>query len=248
MDDLMLETLVVRAAAAQTYPPTPAMRARVVAKISRQPDTQPRSPQFSLAMALGGAVVVAVAVVLAVPGSRSAVADFFGIEGSRVGRLPTAAPGTTATPFPAVSELPPNAVVVSLDEAEEILGFVPGLPDGYGEPEEIFVADYGDQSAAILRYDGFDLWQTAPRGEIIFGKGLPEGVDLTELTVDGRPAYWVEGGEHVVSVFDEDDRLLPGSERTVARNTLILNTGHALYRIETDATLDEAVAIAEALP
>ena len=49
---------------------------------------------------------------------------------------------------------------------------------------------------------------------------VPEGVTLRDTAVGGNPAYWIEGGPHVVYLFDDAGQL-PGSERTVSRSAII---------------------------
>ncbi|MEX2247389.1 MAG: hypothetical protein WEC75_11970 [Dehalococcoidia bacterium] len=257
MDDVTsVDQLLSRAAAGLAYPSTPQLRARVLAAIAgdagpaspRRVTPAPAAGRYRFAVAAGAAAAVALGVALGVPASRSAIADFFGVEGSRVERLPTRPAGVTPTPFPPATELPPDARAVSLDAAGEALGFAPALPVGYGDPREVYLVAYGEQDVAILRYERFDLWEGKLEHQIIFSKGAPQSVVFLELTVGGRPAYWIEGGEHLVSVVDAAGQEIPGSGRTVARNTLVLSSESAFYRIETDFSRLEAVAIAETLP
>lgn len=248
MDDVMLERLLVRAAAATVYPPTPAVRGRVTAAILAPTATSARRswrPAFVLA---GLAIVaLAVAITLAVPSSRSAVADLFRIEGTKIERLPTPAAGVTPTPLPPASDPASIATPVSLSEAQRRIGFRPALPRGAGDPSAVYVKTYGEtDSVAILRYAAYDLWEMRPR-DLTFGKGAPQDVIIRETAVGGRPAYWIEGGPHVVAVFDQRGEI-PGSERTVAHDTLIWRTDFALYRLELALSQAEALSVAETLP
>jgi hypothetical protein len=249
MDDRTLELTLTRASASLAYPPTPRLRGRVLAAIAAaEPANAQRRPAFAFAMVAAAGALFAAVLALSFPASRSAIADFFGVEGSKVERLPTPPSGVTPTPFPPASDLPRDARPASLSEIAQALGFAPALPDGHGVPEEAFLVDYDGETVSILRYAEFDLWQTRPRSNISFGKGLPGSVILLEITVSDEPAYFIEGGAHIVAVFDEAGREIPGSERTVERNTLIFSTGRAFYRIETDLTRLDALRIAETLP
>jgi len=249
MDDHTLERTLERGAASLAYPPTPRLRGRVLAAIAAaEPANAQRRPTFAFAMVAAAVALFAAMLALSFPGSRSAIADFFGVEGSKIERLPTPPSGVTPTPFPPPADLPPAARSVSLSEIAGALGFAPALPDGYGVPDEAFLVDYDGETVSILRYAEFDLWQTRPRSNLSFGKGLPESVILLEITVSDEPAYFIGGGTHIVAVFDEANREIPGSERTVARNTLIFSTDQALYRIETDLPRLDALRIAETLP
>ena len=88
------------------------------------------------------------------PASRTALAEFFGLDNVRIDiapgsqDLPTMAPGTIGRE-------------VTLAEAEAELGLSAALPDG-ARPDAVYLVD--DQlgaAAMILVYndDGFELWQ-----------------------------------------------------------------------------------------
>ena len=248
MDDMMLERLLERATATTAYPSTPALRGRVMAAISAPtmaPVRATRRPAFVLAAI--AVVALAVAITLAVPASRSAIAEFFGVEGSKIERLPTPAAGVTPTPFPTPGDLTSIATRVTIEEAERRIGFRPALPRDAGEPEGVYVKTYRDgEIVAIVHYGAFDLWEMRAR-DVTFGKGVPEGVAIRDTAVGGRPAYWIEGGPHTVRLFDQYGDV-PGSERTVTRDTLIWRTDFAFYRLETTLSQVEAIRVAETLP
>jgi hypothetical protein len=190
-------------------------------------------------------VALALAITLALPSSRSAIATFFGVEGSKIERLPTPAPGVTPTPLPAPAELGTYAQPSTLTEAEAAIGFAPALVSGEREPS-VYLARYPSESVAILRYETFDLWEMRGR-DLNLGKGAPEDVTVLDVAINGRPAYWIGGGPHIVTFFD-DRGPVPGSERTVARDTLIWRTDRAFYRMETTLPRLEAMRVAETLP
>ena len=251
MDELTLERLLERGAHATVYPATPALRQRVVATLvadGARATAPQRSPRFAWAYALASAAIVAVGAMLAVPTSRSAVADFFGIEGSDVEILPTPAAGVTPTPFPTPVELDHIATPTTLEGAGVALGYEPAVPSIAGEPLETYVLDYFGLQVAILHYERFDLWQTRPGDIEIFQKGVNQNSVIEEFTIEGQPARWISGGDHIVRYIGSDGREVIGSLRTVDRNTLIWRTPYAFYRLETDLSKEEAVSIAESLP
>jgi len=95
MNEMSFEELLLeRVAASMTYPVTPQLPARVVSAVSapavRRVGPEMRRP---LVLAIAAAAAVVVAVVLGVPASRTAVATFFHIQGSKIERLPTPRPG-----------------------------------------------------------------------------------------------------------------------------------------------------------
>ena len=116
------------------------------------------------------------------------------------------------------------------------------------------MVSYFDQSAVILVYGQYDLWET--RLDVrSFQNGLPSfeklaggGTRIDNLTIHSQSAAWISGGSHIVRFTDAQGREAAGSLRTVARNTLIWRTDFALYRLETELSEADAVRVAESLP
>jgi hypothetical protein len=248
MDDLTFEQQVLARFAAQAvYPPMRPMRARVLSAVAG--DRHGRSASAdrrTLVLAVIATALVAVIVMLALPGPRGAVADFFGVRGSKIEILPTPAPGVTPTPLPTPAGIRSIATPTSLEAAQSASGFAAMLPPGQGAPEGVYLVDYGSPPAVVLEYTRFDLWESQTQG--FFVKGVPTGVDVHDRTVKGQPATWIGEGEHIVAFEDPTGRRVVASVRTVERGTLIWSSGPTFYRIETDLAEDEAVRIAESLP
>ena len=251
MDEMNIESLLLRDAASTAYPATPSMHAGVMSTIaSPSPSTTPRSARpFARALVAFAITAFALLGALVVPASRDAIADFFGIEGSQVERLPTPAPGVTPTALPPARVVDDLATPVALDAIAATVGFEPALADGR-TPQRAYVAHYGTAVAAILDYDDLDVWEVRSDGmfEGLFEKGVPNQTQILDVSVGGRPARWITGGPHLVGFYDAQRVLVEGSVRTVARSTLIWRTDGALYRIETSLTLADATRIAESLP
>ncbi len=245
-----IEMLLQRAGNTTVFPKTPQLRGRVlrvIAAPARQPVERPRTPRRLPALAAVAVTVIAiVAIVFGEPSSREAVADFFGIEGSEVEVLPTSSAGPTSLPSPLAIDA--NAVRSSLTDAHIATGFEPALANDR-EPSSVYLVDYGRSTGVILRYDAFDLWQVEGGSfEGTFGKGVPSPATITDLTISGVPARWISGGGHYVEYVDDTGTTLDGGFRYVERSTLIWRTQFALYRLETDLSLEESMAIAETLP
>lgn len=249
-NDNFEQLLLSRAASTIAYPATPALRARIVARIATQ-GTARRAPLAvptnvrPFAAAAAAVAIAALALSLAIPMSRSALAEFFGIEGERIERLPTPAPGTTPTPFPTPQGIESIATPFTLAEAATRLGFAPALPDGAGAPDGVYLLSL-PEAVVVLQYPRFDLWQSKTIG--FFGKGLPAEALLREFLIGGEPAAWISGGNHIVTFIDARGTPVVASQRTVSRNTLVWSTNYANYRLETDLSEAEAIAIAEQLP
>jgi hypothetical protein len=244
-DRMYGEQVLQQTATTLPYPATPSLRSAVLTTIATPAGQRagrwpaPRSlPAFA---AVAVAIAVGVVAVLAIPSSRSAVADFFGIEGTTVDVVPTIPPAPTA-------EIDTNAAGSTLDGAAAIAGFEPALPNG-DEPNAVYTVDYGTSTGIILRYDGFDLWQVDDGTfDGNFGKEVPGSGSIEDLTINGVPARWITGAPHFVEYTDADGVTSQESSRQVVRSTLIWRTNTALYRLETDLPLVDAVAIAETLP
>jgi len=242
MSELSFERDIAAIARRASYPATPAMRERVLAAIAapRAQGMRPLRAQMALAVALAAIVVAGIAAALAVPSSRSAVADFFGVEGSQI------EPAPTATVLAAPTDIVASAEAVPVGGIEAVLGFRPLLAEGR-EARGAYIVRYGAQAAGIVRYDEFDLWEAQLVSEAYFGKGAPSGVTVTDTFVGGVPARWVSGGRHFVGYVDALGKQVASSERTVDANTLIWNDGEIFLRMETALPLDEARRIAEGL-
>ena len=240
------ERLLERAAASMTYPATPQLRGRVVSAIAsptpRRVGSEMRRP---LVLGLATAAAIVVAVVLGVPASRTAVAKFFHIQGSKIERLPTARPGETPTPFPTPVGLLYDTRRVDLADAERIVRFRPLLPSDSGQPDTTYILSYGDEPIVVLHYDRFDLWESRAVG--FFGKGVPGDQIIDRLTIRGRDAMFIREGNHIVQYFNASGTPVEGSARTVDRSTMVWNDGTTFFRLETDLPEADAVKILESL-
>jgi hypothetical protein len=243
MNDMTFDRDIAAIAARATYPAAPPMRAGVLAALDDPRPAPASSRRVAVAFAAAAALVVAAAVAgtLAVPSSRSAVADFFGIEGSEVEPIPD-------TPLPPPEDIGTTAQLATLQEASDVVGFELSLPPHAGEPPTIYVLIYGTQHIAVIRYDEFDLWQAHLESAANFGKGAPPGVSVEDTVVGGMPARWITGGPHFVAFVDATGERIESSERTVDANTLIWNDGDTFFRMETQLPFDDARRLAESLP
>jgi hypothetical protein len=68
---------------------------------------------------------------------------------------------------------------------------------------------------------------------------------VTETTVHGQRALWTQG-PYIVQVI-ENDQVIYATRVLVNGHALIWTEGSITYRLETSASLDEAVKIAESL-
>ena len=251
MDDGFELRLMQRAAADVAYPATPQLRGRVLSAIAApapRAAAPVRRPALAFATIAGAVALFGAMIAVSVPSSRSAIADFFGIEGSEIEILPSPPPGTTATPFPTPADLPRAAIAFPLEDLDRAVEFDVALADGE-VPRRTSVVTYAEAHVAILQYYGFDLWEAQLDSGLVAGKGVPPGVRVEEFMLrDSVPARWITGGAHLLAFRTADGTEVEESIRTVRRSTLIWRTDHAFYRIETDLPREDAVRIANSLP
>jgi hypothetical protein len=195
------------------------------------------SPRRRRAAVLGLAIVVMlIGGVLALSAdARSAFLEIFRIRGAvveRVDRLPEV--DVSSTDF---------GERVSRADAERRVGFE--LVD-LGSPDAIFVRDDLFVSLVYGPTNRPRLVLTQARGAVWDGfvkKIAGTGTTVQLVDVNGEQGLFVSGEAHVVMFVDgtgavRDDRMF------LAGNTLLWNRGQLLLRLEADAMLEEAIALA----
>ena len=231
------------------FPPTPDLRTGVLARLAPEPVRE--RPAFGR-MALAGAgvvVAVAAAVTVASNDAREAVADFLGlgVRGERIERLPTPAPGVTATalPSPATGTAGIEGIATRVTRAEVIAaGTNLVLPASLGEPSGYY-AVFGAPPVFVVDYGSIQIWEFPYEEDYFLGKGIIGGGTLVqELRIDGHKAYWVAGGYRIVTVNNPAGTPIAGTQRTVTANALVWAADGLFRRIEGAGTLEEALELA----
>lgn len=197
----------------------------VLARLSA-PRVRRHVPWKRLAGVAALVLVVGLAATMAVPDARTAVLRFLGLKGVSIIR---------------VEELPPWTAqphlfgeVVSLAEAERIVGIDPLLPD-LGPPDEVRVDRFAPHFMLLL----YGRPQVRLRlTELVGGTVekfvlLEQGVERVE--VNGQPGLWIEG-DHVV---DE-----PGGLPRRSGRVLLWEQQGLTLRLEGRLTKDQALDIA----
>jgi hypothetical protein len=213
MTDLELE---LRDLAAQLdVPPTPPLSGAVLACLTRR---RRRNRRLSFTVAIG---IAALAVALAVPGSRATLLRFFHLRGASVRIIDTLPPLTVHRPL---------GEPIALDHA----GFRLLLPSRR-RPEQVYAGGGG----YWLRFPGLLLFEfQSSSGTQILKKVASVGTDVENVQVDGEPGIWI-GGRHAL--------YLPGGAPVAAAHTLIWQHGHLTLRLEATVGLDGALAIARSV-
>lgn len=220
------------------YPATPDIAAGVRRRLAARRAAVWAIPRLPRAAAVALAVLALVALALLAPGVRSALARFLGLDTVRV--VPVA-----TVPVPAATPDARLAGLTTLEHARANARFPIRLPAGHGEPLRVYLQkfDFGEQ--VILVYPGFVLYQA---GSLVYLKMVDPGTIVRELRVDGQPALWLSGAEHLLQVSAPDGTLRVETERVVAGNVLAWAVGEVTYRLETAWPLDAALAVAESMP
>lgn len=230
--------LQLRALAAELdFPPTPDHLAPAVrAELER-----PRRSRRRWLVAALVVLVVALAGVLAVPSARTAIEGWLGIGGVK---------------FEFVSTLPERRVVgtpdlgttVSLRDAEDHTPFrivVP--PDDLGR-YTLYVHE--PPRGGVVSF----VYGTKRRARMILSelpgdyrpyiqKTISQTNVVTETTVNGRPALWLEGA-HYVEFADAAGHFGFEPARLAGR-VLLWERGGVTYRLEGDLTLEQAREVAQ---
>jgi hypothetical protein len=212
-------------------PAEPELAAAVRARIAAR-----RPSRFGRAVALGLAVVaIAIGVAFAVPPARSAILRFFGFGGVRiefVDRLP-------AVPVTNTLDLGQRTTLAGAPASVSYRVLTSNL---LGRPNEVWLR--GDQVGFVYR-DGAGIrllvTQFPGREQPQFVKKLIEpGTQIRGITVDGSPGFWITGAPHGFLYLDNRGRVVQKSIY-LAGNTLLLQRGKLVLRLEGKLTLAQAI-------
>jgi hypothetical protein len=243
-----LELALVHLGRQLDLPPTPELAPRVRARLAEGPAARSGvSRPRSLAIALGAALIVAVGALLAVPGTRAAILEFFHLRGvtiQRVEELPT-------VPLQRDFNELFLGEKVSLDEAKQRADFDVVVPEGLGDPDAIYFQDnppggmvsfvYGTPERPRALFTEFRATVT----EVIFKKIAPS-TDVAPVKIDGREGYFLSGDPHEFAYFDRNGQFRQEIVR-LAGNTLVWERGPLTLRLEADINREEALQIARSV-
>jgi hypothetical protein len=255
--DQQWETVVRETAHDYPYPPTPDIAGSIRSRLDR-----PRiSPYRRLAVA-ATLIVVVLGGLLAVPEVRAAILEALRIGGITifVGETPTTTPEATTTivvrtprptmtpfieptPILSVLDLPGETTLVEARSQASFDILLPAYPEDLGDPQRVFLQDLGGAVVTLVWLDeGSVRLSLQVLDERVVGSKYDPG-DYRRTTVHGELAAWLTG-DHILAFFGGR-----GGDfiRQIERNVLIWEEDGITYRLETDASLAEAVRIAESL-
>lgn len=263
-----LERSLKELAAEIDYPPEPNLARSVRARIEA-------TPRRGAAAAAGGSLLplrrlrprwgtalVAAAVVLltatvslvALPGVRSAVADWLGLGGVRI---------ETGGPTPApIGDSLDLGEATSLEAVRARVDFDVVLPGALDGPDEVFFDDLvpGGQVALVYRERrSLPATPDSDIGALItqFQGSLDEpvvkkvisgepGTTVVPVRVHGSSGYWISGEPHFISYLDANGQPREETVRLVG-NVLLWEQDGVTLRIESALSKRGALAIAESM-
>jgi len=198
------------------------------------------------------AALLLLTALLFVPPVEATVQAVIQIGVDHIFRTPPAHTPTSRTPTPTpLASVLDLAGETTLAQAQKQVQFpirLPAYPWDLGPPQRVFLQDLGGaavvlvwldpQHAGAVRMSLHELSQ----GIYVY-KSQPQVIQ--ETSVHGQRAIWTDG-PYIVQVV-QGGRLDYAPRRLVTGHVLIWTEGDITYRLETSASLEEAVRIAESL-
>jgi hypothetical protein len=240
------------------WPATPDL----VPAIGRRIRAPRRRPWFESRWAMAAAVaIVALAALLVYSPSRVAIADWFNLH-TRFQQVPQLPTPTPLPPGPLGTRLGLGSQT-TLSNAEGAVTWHVLVPSNLGKPDEVYLqlpplgppqgevtlVYSGRPSIPTSGQTGVGVLVSEARGSVntdFFAKMLGPGTTLDEVTVANHRGYWVAGQPHVFLLIDSAGNVRDETLR-LATNTLLIDVGGTIVRVEGDLTKVQAVQIAASL-
>jgi hypothetical protein len=252
------------------WPPTPNLSHAVLAIIATQP-VIPRPAkrkvirpghwyQSPWAVA-AAAVILALAALLAYQPARDTIANWLNLHTrfQHVTVLPTPSPlppgplgarlglgGYSTLPAATAAVKWPILVPSSLGQPDEV--YLQGPPEGPPQGEVTLVYSTRPDIPASGQ-TGVAVLITEARGTVntdFFGKVIGPDTTMEPVTVAGHQGYWIAGKPHFFYFVDAAGTGR-GETLRLATNTLLIDVGGTIVRIEGDLTKAQALEIAASL-
>jgi hypothetical protein len=240
MSDSALDLALRDLGAHLAWPPEIDLASRVSAEIENVVPLRPRRPARRVALVAAAALLVLTGLLAVSPGLRAAVFEFLGISGAKVEVHESVAP-------PSGPSFAGQALLgkqLSVEEAEDELGFALTLPRGLGDGVGVFMLREGGATIATVAFRNGDLLLSQFSGSIgqeTIGKSVTIG-QAERVRVGDALGIWVEG-PHTVYVQDPVIGTIE-SRPLLGGNTLLWSVGDVTFRLEGSADLEEALRIA----
>ncbi len=233
------------------YPRTPQITAAVMKRIEPAPRRRSMTRPLAWAVAV---VFILFSTLMLIPPARAAIIEFIQIgivrilpRSTETSPVPTpATPGVTPTHISLLPLLNRLSGQTTLELAQQQASFPILLPDGYGEPDYVFAQEAEGTMIVLVWMDPQHPDQVLlslhhiPSGSWAIQKVEPVIIERTE--VNGNPAIWATG-PYAMKAYNGNIEFI----RLIEGQVLIWNEGDVTYRLETAASLDESLQIADSL-
>ena len=236
-----LELALVELGRSTEFPATPDIASRVRERIAaEQPPRRSFLPKRTLVIAVAVAAV-AIGALMAVPGTRGAILDFFNIGGVAIERVET------------LPTVPTNVDLnlgdrVTLERARQLADFDVVVPEALGDPDEVYFSDFPEGGMVSFVYGSSEEPRAlftqfrAVLGET-FLKKLEATTEVQHVGVNDQPGVFLSGPPHVFGYLDAKGQFQEETMR-LAGNVLIWEDRPLALRLEADLPLMEALEIA----
>ncbi len=200
-------------------------------------------------------VLLTGAVLVAVPGTRHALASWFGFAGIDIRTAPSRSSTSQATPAPLSA-----GREVTLEEAQHASTNRLALPANLQQPDRVYLRRDGAALIVTLAYrtartlkptpdTGYALIVTEifDAGEPVLEKMLHTGARTTPVGVRGRPGIFVEGPQEIINLEHTSTNgtvIVHEVDPRASANTLIWSDSTATYRLEGGFTRQAALDLA----
>ena len=259
-DQAELEQRLAAVAREIRWPSTPNLAGRIGARI-----TEPiplRRPWFQTRWALAAAIaILALAALLAYTPTREVIAGWLNLHTifTRVNELPSPSP----RPSGSVGDRLALGQRTTLDGAQKAVGWKVVVPSSLGQPDQVYLMlppsgpPEGEVTLVYLNVPGVKtsgetgvaVLVTEAHGKVdsrYFMKMLSNDTTVEEVTVGGHGGYWIAGSPHILIFIDAAGNLRNETMR-LATNTLLIDEGGTVVRIEGNLTKAQALEIAASL-
>jgi hypothetical protein len=221
-----------------------------------------RRPWFETRWAMAAAAAILVLAALAAyPPSREAIAGWINLH-TFFRTVPHLATPTPLPPGPLGQRLGLGDQS-TLGQARAAVKWQVLLPASLGQPDEVYIqpppdAPSGGEVTVVYAAraglpaageTGVGVLITEARGAVnsnFFGKTIGPGTTIEPVSVAGHSGYWIAGAPHTFAFVDSSGAVRFETLR-LATNTLVIDVGGTVVRIEGNLTKDQALEIAASL-
>lgn len=196
-----------------------------------------RRPAWRVALAI---VLVLLGLLVATPQGRALVTHVFRFAGIELSQQssPTGAPRPSAS-LPGERQVP-------LDQARRLVAFPIMVPAALGRPDDVVVSDRGRVATLVYHHTTYGqvrMDEFEGHLDTVVFKKFVYGHEVSQVRLNGRNAYWVEGPHEIVYVTT-DGTTDTASARLTTGNTLIWDGSRTAARLEGRFDKPHALAIA----